>query len=413
MRLATLRLLLLLVVALLVLLPVGCSSQDLKPADFSGHTPVLRVLVLQGKNTVQFTASQQPIVQTSSTPQPHRLDIAPSKAVPLALTPVGWRLGNVIVGTGELQINPASEGTVAFDGQSYRGRFRLVPTGPDKFDVVNDVDLEGYLKGVLSKELKRFWNDETYKAQAVVARTYALYELKAASAGSHFDVYDDQRSQVYGGIGAENAKSRQAVDATSGLVVTSGAAGQERIFKAYFSSCCGGITQSATDAFGDLPTPALVEQNVGTLCNISPNFNWGPVIVSKADLTKRFRRFAQLRNRGEKDMANLNRIDVAVTNKAGRPVRFTITDSRGVKFYWTGEELRWAVNTDATESTRLLSSLVQIDNQANVIRFTGGHGLGHGVGMCQWCAQRRAELGMHYDAIVLTAYPNSKLLRAY
>jgi len=113
-------------------------------------------------------------------------------------------------------------------------------------------------------------------------------------------------------------------------------------------------------------------------------------------------------------MAYLSRIDIAAFNSAGRPVKFLVTDVRGTKFTWTGEELRWAVNTDATENTRLLSSLIQIDNnQSNVIRFTNGHGLGHGVGMCQWCAERRAELGMRYDAIVLAAYPNSKLLRAY
>jgi SpoIID/LytB domain protein len=227
-------------------------------------------------------------------------------------------------------------------------------------------------------------------------------------------VLEDQRSQVYGGIAAETATAREAVDATAGQVVTTGSPGHERIFKAYFSSCCGGITQSAADAFGDLPTPALVEQNVGALCNNSPNFAWGPVIVSKADLTNRFRHFAQIRNRPEKNMAYLSRIDVAASNSAGRPVKFVVSDVRGAKFFWTSEELRWAVNTDATESTRLLSGFVQIDStQANVIHFTNGHGLGHGVGMCQYCAQRRAELGMRYDAIVLAAYPNSKLLRAY
>ena len=400
---------------LCALLPCGCSSSpDLKPADFSGHTPIVRVLILQGITSVELTATRPPIVTTFSVPSPHRLDVAPATPVPLTLSPVGWRLGNVIVGTGEMQIQPSGEGTVAFDRQSYRGRFRLVPTGPARFDVVNDVDVEGYLKGVLPRELKRFWNDQTYKAQAVVARTYAIYELKAASSASHYDVFDDQRSQVYGGIGAESAKARDAVDATAGWVVASGPPGQERIFKAYFSSCCGGIGQSAADAFGDPPSEPLSEQAVGTLCSESPHFSWGPVVVSKADLTKRFRHFGAIRKRAEKDMADVVRIDVAVNNKVGRPVRFVATDAKGAHYFWTGEELRWAVNTDATDTTRLMSSLLQIDNsQPGIIRFTNGHGMGHGVGLCQWCAQRRAELGMRYDAIVLSAFPNSKLIRAY
>ncbi len=394
-------------------LPAGC-SQDLQPADFSGHKPIVRVLVFQGRSSVQLSASQPPTIRTSSIPSPRRLDILPGENLVLGLTPTGWRLGNVVVGTGELQIQPAAEGSVRVDGQPYRGRYRLVPTGPDKFDVVNDVDVDGYLKGVVPRELKRLWSEETYKAQAVVARTYAMYELKAASASSHYDLFNDQRSQVYGGIAAETAVARQAVDATSGVVVTSGPPGHERIFKAYFSSCCGGIGQNAADAFGDPPSAPLMEQAVGNLCSQSPHFNWGPVVVSKVELTRRFRRFGQLRNRAEKDMAPLSRIEVAMKNSLGRPVRFTAIDTRGAKYFWTGEEMRWAVDTDAGDSTKLISSFFEIDNsQPGVIRFFNGHGFGHGVGMCQWCAERRAELGMRYDAIVLAAYPNSKLLKAY
>src|SRR5438270_10452346 len=80
---------------LCALLPCGCSSSpDLKPADFSGHTPIVRVLILQGITSVQLTATRPPIVTTSSVPSPHRLEVAPSTAVPLTLSPVGWRLGD-------------------------------------------------------------------------------------------------------------------------------------------------------------------------------------------------------------------------------------------------------------------------------------------------------------------------------
>jgi stage II sporulation protein D len=397
---------------LLGILPAGC-NQALTPADFSGRTPIIRVLLLQNRHGINLTASQPPLIRTADVASPRRVDVPASTPVPLVLTATGWRLGNIAIGSGELLIQPTAEGSVAVDGQPYRGRFRLVPTGVNTFDVVNDVDVEGYLKGVVPREMLRLWNDETYKAQAVVARTYAIYELKAASPNSPYDLFSDQRSQVYGGIAAETAQARDAVDQTAGVVVASGPPGQERIFKAYFSSCCGGIGQSAADAFGDPPSAPLTEQAVGNLCSESPHFNWPAVQVSKADLTKRFRRFGQLRNRPEKDMATVARIDVAAFNKLGRPVRFVVTDVRGRRFVWTGEEIRWAVNTDATDTTKLKSSLFQIDNQKDTIRFYNGHGWGHGVGMCQWCAQRRAELGWRYDAIVLAAFPHSKLLRAY
>src|SRR4029453_17087778 len=96
---------------------------------------------------------------------------------------------------------------------------RFVPGGNGSFDVVNDVDIDGYLKSVVSKELLRHWHDEAYRAQAIVARTYALYEVAGSEGRGRWDLNDDVRSQVYGGITAESAKSRDAVDATAGVVL--------------------------------------------------------------------------------------------------------------------------------------------------------------------------------------------------
>jgi stage II sporulation protein D len=218
---------------------------------------------------------------------------------------------------------------------------------------------------------------------------------------------------VYGGIAAETSKSREAVDATRGIVVAFGPEGREKIFKTYFSSCCGGITQSAADAFGDPYLPPLSDQNAQSLCNASPRFNWGPIVIRKDELTRRVRLFGARRNRPEKDMATITQVDVHQTNRFGRPVRFVITDARGQRYSLNGEELRWAVNTDASEGTTLYSSFVKTINDPDVVRFVDGHGWGHGVGMCQWCAQRRAELKMPHEDIVLTAFQRAVLKRAY
>ena len=107
-----------------------------------------------------------------------------------------------------------------------------------------------------------------------------------------------------------------------------------------------------------------------------------------------------------------SRIDRAAVNRYGRPVRFTVTDTNGTKYSLTGEELRWAVNTDAPKDGTLFSSFIEPADQGAQIKFTG-HGFGHGVGMCQWCAQTRALQGMRHETIVLQAYPGSQLVRAY
>jgi stage II sporulation protein D len=392
--------------------PSGC-SQDARPPDFSGRTPILRVLLLQNQNSISVTATVPPSVQLKSNVDGKRVEMSPSVPVILTSNGSGWDFGSVSFGPGELLITPAREGTVAIAGHAYRGRFRFIPHANNTFDVVNDVDVEGYLKGVLQRELFANFEEEAYKAQAVVARTYALYEKQTRPKGSEFDLYSDDRSQMYGGIAAETAKSRKAVDDTHGWVVAYGPVGEERIFKAYFSSCCGGLGQSASEAFGDPITPPLSPQAVGTLCSESPKFSWPTITLTKAELTRRIQHYGQLHNRPVKDIGPIARIDIQSVNSVGRPVLFTITDTKNRRFAIIGEELRVAVNTDSTPATKLPSSLFQLDNQQNQIRFINGHGLGHGVGMCQWCSQRRAELGMKYDQIVLLSYPESKLLLAY
>ncbi|MEO6435930.1 MAG: SpoIID/LytB domain-containing protein, partial [Tepidisphaeraceae bacterium] len=303
------------------------------------------------------------------------------------------------------------------DDKLYRGRYRFVPIGGNRFDVVNDVDVDSYLKGVLARELLRGWNEETYRAQAIVARTYALYQAKTANPNRHWDLYPDQRSQVYGGVSDETAKSRQAVDATSGIVLAYGQPGSERIFKTYFSACCGGVTQSAADGFRDPYLVPLSDQDAQGLCRAAPRFNWGPVDLSKQELTRRLRQYGVRRGVDEQNMATLSRLEIQSVNRFNRPIRFVAIDANGTRYSLLGEELRNAINGGATKESpeKLNSSFVKVVNDpgSDVIRFVEGHGHGHGVGMCQWCSEARAEAGMQHEDIVLCAFPRSKLVRAY
>ena len=217
---------------------------------------------------------------------------------------------------------------------------------------------------------------------------------------------------MYGGLAGETQKARAAVDSTQGLVVAYGPPGQEKIFKTYFSSCCGGVGQNPVDALGEPFHPALIEQNVGRLCSASPRFDWGPIVISKDELTRRIKLWGKSRDRGEKNLQHVTRIDIAAVNQYGRPVRFTVSDVTGARYSLSGEELRWAVNSDAAKNSTLNSSYCQPTDAGTSIRFVG-HGFGHGIGMCQWCAQTRAMQGMKHDEIVQLAYPGAVVLRAY
>lgn len=394
----------------IILLPFGCGGQARTRAPAPAGTPMVRVLLFDNRQQISLSATQPPLLRTAAGQQ---IRLSAGEGATVSLTPSGWMIGELSLPPGELRIEPAAEGSVAFEGKAYRGAYRLTPRPNGKFDVINDIDVDGYLMGVLADELLKPWHPEAYRAQAIVARTYALYVARTAPAAANFDLFADTRSQVYNGIRAETAKSRDAVEATRGMVVASGPPGQERIFKAYFSSCCGGVTQSSAAAFGDAAEPALSEQNFGQRCAASPKFNWPTMTIPKSELSRRIRLWGVRNNAPESNIGDVARVEIFSTNAFGRPASFAITDTRGFRYRLCSEDFRIAANTDASGGPRLPSSFCKPINQPGVVEFTEGHGLGHGVGMCQWCAQIEATNGATGEQIVKDAYPHSVLVKAY
>jgi stage II sporulation protein D len=395
----------------LTLLPAGCSSSRNAP---SNTAPLIRVKLFSAVDQVLMTAAQPPIVRAGSDAAAHQVAFPPGQPVQIMLAGDGaWRIGGVPSGSGELVVQPSVSGSVEVNSQAYRGSYRLVPLGGGKFDVINDVDIDSYLKGVLRSELLANWQIEAYKAQCITARTYALYHAKTDGVNRSFDVFNDTRSQVYGGISSETEKSIQATDETAGVVLAYGPDGDEHIFEAYFSSCCGGISQRGADALGAPDIEPLQDQNVGALCNASPKFNWGPIVLTKTELTRRIKTWGASKDNPIKNMATVDRIDIQFVNRFGRPTRFLLTDSRGASFTLSSEQTRQACNTDAGDGPKLFSSFCKPVTQPDSIAFVEGHGFGHGVGLCQWCTEVRAEQGMAAEQILTLAFPKAKLKRAY
>jgi len=155
---------------------------------------------------------------------------------------------------------------LTLSGNGYRGLLRVRSQG-GLLSAVNDVPLEPYVKGVIAWEMPSSWHVEALKAQAVVARTFGLVSRKA---GSWFDLYDDTRSQVYGGIRAETSRTNDAVDATAGEVVRAGGA----LAWTVYHSTSGGRTASREDEWGPPAIPYLVGVE-DAHDSISPHHNWG------------------------------------------------------------------------------------------------------------------------------------------
>ena len=146
---------------------------------------------------------------------------------------------------------------VPFGESSYRGVLLVKATSRGTLHVINRVNIEEYLKGVVPAELgPRVYDEiEAQKAQAVAARTYAL-KRRGDFAAEGYDLCATPRCQVYGGVAAEQPLSSRAVEETAGQVLVF----EGKLVDALFTSTCGGRTENGADVFpnGSSPRPYLV-----------------------------------------------------------------------------------------------------------------------------------------------------------
>jgi stage II sporulation protein D len=143
-------------------------------------------------------------------------------------------------------------GPLTTAGRRYRGALRFTATPTGRVQTVDVVGLDDYVRGVVAEEMEASWAPAALEAQAIAARTYAL---TTTVDGDGYSLYDDTRSQMYGGATAETAPTNAAVAATSGEVVTYGGTP----VTTYFFASSGGETESIQNVWpGASPEPWLV-----------------------------------------------------------------------------------------------------------------------------------------------------------
>jgi stage II sporulation protein D len=223
----------------------------------------------------------------------------------------------------------AGSAPLSFAGRRYRGTLRVETVGA-RLRLVNSVPLESYLYGVVPCEVPHDWEVEALKAQAVVARTYALVSRKS---GGSFDVYADTRSQVYRGVSAEYAETTTAVKATAGEAVHY----QGTLAQTYFFSTSGGKTAAVEDVWaGSKPIPYLISVD-DPYDGISPYHSWGPLVFQSQTLAKKLRirgpisdLTTELNASGRVGAASVTGRGDAVTSVTGSAVR----DALGLRSTW-------------------------------------------------------------------------------
>jgi len=298
--------------------------------------------------------------------------------------------GGILIGKDQFNaykvtLKSSDPDEVVIDGRTYRGdvQFRINSNG--KLLVVNWVEIEPYVKGILYHEVSHYWPMEALKAQAIVCRTYALYS-REENKHKDFDVTSDVYSQVYGGRASERYRTNRAVEATRGKVLTF----KDKVIPAYFHATCGGRTEDASVLWNIDLIP--LKGVVCDFCKESPHFKWHNVLplseVKDKLLASGFR------------VGEIKDIVVMDRNKSGRVMELLVSSVLG------------DIKIPAKDFRHLIGPNIIRSNNFSVIVLKGhavfeGLGWGHGVGLCQWGAYFMAKSGYSADQILKHYYPQT------
>jgi stage II sporulation protein D len=289
----------------------------------------------------------------------------------------------------EIQLVPRTKDAVIYAGSKpYRGGLEVKWRAPGLM-VVNTLDLEAYLYGVVPKEAPTQWEMAALRAQAIVARTYALYK-RTRQATRDYDVAAQySRDQHYDGYSVEHARTTQAVNDTQGLVLIC----HGELIPAYYHAESAGFTENSEQVWSS-PHPCLRAVKA-PIHPASPYLQWS-ASPSLQDIR------AALVRQGYA-IGAIRFLEPTERSATGRITRLKISHTSG-ETVMRGTDFRLALGPEVIRSTRFT---VQIrDGRA----FFSGQGWGHGVGLCQWCSQEMAVLGYDYEAILTHYYQGAKLI---
>ncbi|MBL7068730.1 MAG: SpoIID/LytB domain-containing protein [Candidatus Omnitrophica bacterium] len=295
-----------------------------------------------------------------------------------------------------IKIMPKRDTSVSIGKRTFRGNIDIIRTKNKRLLVINQVDLEDYLKGVLYHEVSHWWPIETLKAQAIAARAYALYQ-KSVRRESDYDLTSDIYSQVYGGRGSEKIRTNRAVDLTRGKVLTY----RDKIFPTYYHATCGGRTEDASNLW-DLNLPPLKGVRC-SFCRFSPHYNWEyEILLSQLEREL---------NLAGYDLKGL--IDVKIKKRRpSKRVKDLVFISDGKEMIIPAKDFRLAIGPNRVRSTNFalkVLPLPRVKRGKNDRAFFKGYGWGHGAGMCQWGAFFLGLKRYKAEGILRYYYPGTRI----
>jgi stage II sporulation protein D len=307
-----------------------------------------------------------------------------------------------------------------YQWRAFRGALEIGKDGT----LVNVLDFEHYLAGVVPSEVPSYFPAEALKTMAVVARTYGLSHLKRHDG---FDVCSEVHCQVYRGLASESESTNAAVKATTGQRLLHSGRPADTVFHA----ACGGVGVDAWRAWPGSPqvpylvgrldwtgaaAPSLADESAlrqfidspsGSFCEKSGRFRWQERFT-RAELKEKLARGLQGTLGSEfVGLSQLSSLKVVSRNPQGRVEKLEIRSPEKT-YTVSGDAIRWLWSGGKIGTGGLQSTLFYVDESQDHIRLVGG-GWGHGIGLCQQGAAGRAEAGHGYPQILEHYYPGTQL----
>ncbi|MBY0123488.1 SpoIID/LytB domain-containing protein [Bacillus sp. S/N-304-OC-R1] len=332
------------------------------------------------------------------------------------------------------KINSSTSLVRVSNGITYRGSFFLKPNG-SKIEIINFLDMEDYLKGVVPSEMPASFHKEALKAQAISARSYAANTMMLTSTAA---------SQVYRGYTGEDPRTNAAIKETEGLLVKYNG----KPIQTFFFSTSGGRTANVGDVWNSKQEnfPYLV--SVEDPYESSPYSNWTEtfsaetllksfgftdlsaqiydVILNKSGANGEVKGVTLKTSAGDKtvtgnesvirDLFPINNpllynklqsnwFDIQLNGSVSQELSVqtdsgtsTIGDMKGQKVLTASGEVTL---TDSNVSIQTANGVITNEGTGNITSVTlNGKGWGHRIGMSQYGAKGLAERGWTAEQII-------------
>ncbi len=314
-----------------------------------------------------------------------------------------------------------------------RGPLIITPTANNTFSVAREMLLEEYLRNVVPAEMPASFHPQALRAQAIIARTYALIELgRHADEGA--DVCNGVHCQVFCADDKRTAVADGAVTATRGLVLMYG----DQLAEAYYSADCGGATDDAGALWGpafsrpyltgivDSPDGKLPPEPViqGLLdakdpyCKEANSWHWTKSFTAAEVDALVSKNLPLVLGDATLQLTAVTGLTVEERTPNGRVAHLRVDgmDANGnaESFVVNGDLVRWLFGSGKPGPDGLWSTLFDLttskDEAGHITLYTfRGAGRGHGIGLCQWGANGRAQAGQTFRQILHAYYPGTRL----